>query len=52
MGSNMIGVAGVDTYNIAENFAYERVERNMALPGGEGMKTKLKVVIVVFVLNR
>lgn len=52
MGSNMIGVAGIDTYNIVENFAYERVERNKALPGGEGMKTKLKVVIVVFILNR
>lgn len=37
MGSNMIVAAGVDTYNIAENFAYEEVERNMALPGGEGM---------------
>lgn len=37
MGSNMIGAAGGDTYNIAENFADEEVERNMALPGGEGM---------------
>lgn len=49
MGSNMIGTTGVNTYNIAEIFAYEEVERNMALPGGEEMKTKLTVV---FVLNR